>query len=39
MAIVESFKRESMYGLSAKKSGRYGEVAVSERFNCSTVVR
>ena len=37
MAIVESFKRESMYGLSAKKSGRYGGVAVSERFNCSTL--
>ena len=40
MAIVEKFKQESMYGLSAKKSGRCGEVtAFSEEFDCSTVVR
>ena len=29
MAIVERFKQESMYGLSAKKSGCCGDVAVS----------
>ena len=29
MAIVERFKQESMYGLSAKKSGRCGEMTVS----------
>ena len=32
LAVVESFKQESMYGLSAgtkKKTGRCGEVAVS----------
>ena len=29
VAIVERFKQESMYGLSAKKSGRCREVAVS----------
>ena len=33
MAVVERFKQELMYGLSArtKKSGRYREVAVVER--------
>ena len=30
MAFVEGFKQESMYGLSAKKSGRCREVADSE---------
>ena len=30
MAIVERFKQESMYGLPPNKSGRCGEVAVSE---------
>ena len=29
MAVVERLKQESMYGLSAKKSGHCGEVAVS----------
>ena len=29
MTVVERFKQESMYGLSAKNSGRCGEVAVS----------
>ena len=29
MAIVERFKQESMYGLSAEKSGCCGDVAVS----------
>ena len=29
MTIVERFKQESMYGLSAKKSGRCGEMTVS----------
>ena len=34
VAIVERFKQELMYGLSAgtKKSGRYREVAVVERW-------
>ena len=32
MAVVERFKQESMYGLSAKKSGRCEAVAVVERF-------
>ena len=37
MAIVERFKQESMYGLSAKKKcGHCGEVAVS---GGSTVLR
>ena len=30
MALVERFKQELMYGLSAKKNGRCREVAVSE---------
>ena len=30
MAVVERFKQESIYGLSAIKSGRCGEVAVSK---------
>jgi len=30
MAIVERLKQKLMYGLSAKKSGRCREVAVSE---------
>ena len=29
VADVERFKQESMYRLSAKKGGRFGEVAVS----------
>ena len=29
MAVVERFKQESMYELSAQKSGRCGELAVS----------
>ena len=29
VAVVKRFKKESMYGLSAKKSGRCGEVAVN----------
>ena len=32
MAVVERFKQESMYGLSAKKSGFCREVAVVERW-------
>ena len=34
VAVVERFKQELMYGLSAKteKSGRYREVAVVERW-------
>ena len=36
MAVVERFKQESMYGLSAKKIGRCREVAVS---GGSTVVK
>ena len=32
MAIVERVKQESMYGLSAKKTGRYREVTVVERW-------
>ena len=30
VAIVERFKQESIYGLSAQKSGRCGEVTVSK---------
>ena len=29
VAVVVSYKQESMYALSSKKSGRCGEVAVS----------
>ena len=36
MAVVERLKQESMYGLSAKKSGRCREVAVS---GGSTVIK
>ena len=32
MAVVERFKQESMYGLSAKNSGRCKEVAIVERW-------
>ena len=29
MAVVERLKKESMHGLSAKKNGRYSDVAVT----------
>ena len=37
MAVVERIKQESMYGLSAKKSGRCREVAVSIGSTVSTL--
>ena len=37
MAVVESFMQESMYGLSAQKSGRCRGVAVVERFKQESV--
>ena len=41
VAVVERFKQELMYGLSAgtKKSGRCGEVAVSGGSTVKTVAR
>ena len=37
VVIVERFKQESMYGLSAQKSDRCREVAIVERFKQESI--
>ena len=37
VAIVERFKQESMYGLSAEKRGLFSKVTIVERFKQESV--